>query len=242
MLLGMLVSVYLVISDLRIIARFLVFASFWFGTIFFLVYWGLQKANYLYILPIDEAGWINILKAIYNSTIDMLGFELILVAYPFIEGTDKDKLKAASLGIWMTVTLYVLITFTCLVVYSPEEVPLISEPVIYLLKSFRLPMLTRLDLFFLMFSGLMAVTTCVIYLYMAGKGIASIFRKVKYRWGVWISAAISFLIALIPSNRYEIEQFSKWLSAISYVFIFALPAFLLMISLLRNRKEEGMNI
>ncbi|MGA9174210.1 MAG: GerAB/ArcD/ProY family transporter, partial [Thermoactinomyces sp.] len=84
MLLMVLVSLYLVISDLRIIARFFVFVSFSIFANLFLVIWGLQNANYLYILPIDEAGWINIFKAIYESTIDMLGFELVLVAYPFV--------------------------------------------------------------------------------------------------------------------------------------------------------------
>ncbi|MFC7441078.1 GerAB/ArcD/ProY family transporter [Laceyella putida] len=242
MLLMVLVSCYLVISDLRIIARFLVFVSFWFGTIFLLVYWPLQNANYLYILPIDEAGWINIFKAIYEATIGMLGFELVLVAYPFVEGTDKDKLKAASLGVWVVVIIYALLTFTCLVVYAPEEVPLIRDPVIYLLKAFRLPMVERLDLFFLMFGVMVATTTYMIYLYMAGKGIASIFRKVKYQWSVWLAGAISFLIALFPGNRYEITQFAKWLSFTSYLFIFAFPAFLLLVSLLRKRKEEGVDI
>jgi large-conductance mechanosensitive channel len=129
-----------------------------------------------------------------------------------------------------------------LVIYAPEEMPLIKEPVIYLLKAFRLPMLERLDLFYLMLSVIAASTTYMIYVYLAGKGIASIFRKVKYRWGVLVAGAISFLIALFPNNRYEIIQFGQWLSFISYFFIFAFPAFLLMVSLLRKRKEEGMNI
>jgi purine-cytosine permease-like protein len=169
----------------------------------------------------------------------MLGFEIVLITYPFVEGTDKDKLKAASLGVWVIVIMYVLLTFTCLIVYAPEEMPMIPEPVIYLLKSFRLSFIERLDLFYLMLSVLAATTTHMIYLYMAGKGIASIFRKVKYRWGVLLAGAISFLIALFPSSRYEITQFGQWVSFISYFFIFAIPVFLLMVSLLRKRKEGG---
>jgi spore germination protein (amino acid permease) len=239
MLMLVLVSLYLVISDLRIIARFFVIISLGMFANIFLVIWGLQNANFLYLLPIDEAGWINIFKAIYESTIDMLGFEIVLITYPFVEGTDKDKLKAASLGVWVIVIMYVLITFTCLIVYAPEEMPMIPEPVIYLLKSFRLSFIERLDLFYLMLSVLAATTTHMIYLYMAGKGIASIFRKVKYRWGVLLAGAISFLIALFPSSRYEITQFGQWVSFISYFFIFAIPVFLLMVSLLRKRKEGG---
>jgi spore germination protein (amino acid permease) len=241
-LLLVLVSLYLVISDLRIIARFFVFVSFLLPANFFLALWGLQNANYLYILPIDEAGWINIFKAIHNSTIDMLGFELILVAYPFVEGTDKEKLKAASLGVWTIVLIYVLITFTCLVVYSPEEIHILLDPIIYLLKAYRLPMVERLDLLYLMLSVLSAATTYMIYLYLAGKGIALLFRKMKYRWGIWLAGAISFLITFFTNTRYEIIQFSQWIGFISYIFIMAFPAFLLMVSLLRKRKEEGMKI
>jgi spore germination protein (amino acid permease) len=242
MLLMVFTSIYLVISELRVMARFLVFVSFLLIANLFLAIWGLQNANYLYILPIDEAGWINIAKAMHDSVIGMLGFELILVAYPFTEGTDKDKLKAVSFALWVIVFLYTLITFTCLVVYSPEEIPLISEPVIHLLKAYRLPMIERLDLFYLLLNAIAAATSYMVYLYMSTKGISSLFKRVKYKWAIWPAAAISFVIALFPENRYQIMQFSKILSFVSYLFIFALPVFLLIVALIRKQKEEGVNM
>lgn len=231
-------SMYLVRGTLRSIARFFVAMSF---LIVILVaistYSYTVNFNLDYIFPITEAGWINVIKGSREALLSMLGFELILVVYPFVEGKADGKLKAASAGNLIVTFLYTFLTFTSLIIFSPVEIQRIPEPVLYMVKGFALEVVERLDLIFMTFWSVNVITSFIMYLFLVSQGVGRYFHQGDHKKAVPYVAWSCFALAMIPQNPADVEWYNQWVSRSSYVFIGGIPLLLLLLSYLLKRKE-----
>src|SRR5688572_951061 len=61
--------------------------------------------------------------------------------------------------------VYLLVTFTCLMVFSPDEIKLYNEPGISVLKIVEFPFLERFEVLFLSLYLLLACITWIPFLY-----------------------------------------------------------------------------
>lgn len=231
------ICLYLIRDSLRRIARAYVLASFLIIPMLLLIAYGNTRANLTYLFPITEAGWWNIVKAVKDSTSSMYGFEILLIAYPFVEGKDGGKLKAMSGAIILTTLFYTFAVLTCLLVFNSEQLKFIPEPVIFLLRSLQLGIVDRADMIFLPIWMTTVVASIGSYFYAASVGIGTIFGSSDHRNAVPIVALICLIVALIPSTPSEIKWFAKTSDSMAYIFIIGLPLLLLLCSLLFKKKE-----
>jgi len=232
-------SVYLVIESLRTITRFYVFVSILLVLIVLISLNAFTVANYTYIFPITEAGWGKIFLGSNKAIVSLLGFELLLVVYPFVEGKADGKLKAASAGNAFTTLLYSFLVFTALIVFSPMELTMIPEPIPYMLKAFSFRVVERLDLLFLSIWMVVVTTSYMNYLFLAANGFGHYFHRGNHRTAVYYTAIISFILALIPQSPDGIEFLTQFVSWASYAFVYGLPVLFLLISLVFRKREKG---
>ncbi|MFC4078020.1 GerAB/ArcD/ProY family transporter [Salinithrix halophila] len=236
-------TVYMGISNLRQIARLFVFVSAVVAIhvlIATLTYFDpYTSTNIDYIFPLAQiAGPIKLLKGANESTFAMTGFETMLVLYPFVEGSPAAKLKAASLANFGTTLIYVFITFTALLVFSPVELDMIPSPIIYMLKAFKFPLVERPDLYFLTLWIISVFTTMVSFLYTATLGFTRLFNQhVHRKWILW-AGLLGYAISFIPFSKLEVEKFNEVVNILSYIFIGGLPCILLILSYLLGKKDE----
>ncbi|WP_339200323.1 GerAB/ArcD/ProY family transporter [Paenibacillus sp. FSL P2-0322] len=142
-------SIYLVRENLRTIARVLVLISFLIFPMMLLISYGIKQSNPLYLLPLTEAGWPRIIVGSKETLLAMFGFEFILVVFPMVEGKSTSKLKSILAANAIVVLLYCFTVFTCTTVFSPQQLELMPEPVIYLLRSIPMGTMDRVDFIFL---------------------------------------------------------------------------------------------
>ena len=81
---------------------------------------GLSRADFSYIFPITEAGWWNIIQASKETITAMYGFEIILIAFPKVNGSSVAKLKAISIANGF-VTLFILLLFGFAISYLAQN-------------------------------------------------------------------------------------------------------------------------
>ncbi|MGM0920439.1 MAG: GerAB/ArcD/ProY family transporter [Bacillota bacterium] len=229
-------SIYLAISDLRIIARFYVLTSL---LIIFLILTSLLTftlpKDFQFILPIGETGMKNILLGSNNSLYSMIGFEQLLLIYPFVLQRERGVLKTVSYANVFTTCFYTYFTFICLINFSPKQIQQIREPVIYLFRGLSYDMIERLDLIILSIWTVSMTTTVIIYLFLASKTINQ--SKKSHAKIVFINGLLVFLITLFPYEENMIKQMNKYLSYLTYGVIIFLPFVLLCLSLLLGKKE-----
>lgn len=153
LVLFMFTSIYLVRQNLRTIARVLVLISFLIAPMMLLISYGIMQTNLLYLLPLTEAGWPQIISASTESLMAMFGFEFFLVVLPLVQGTSKSKLGTITAASAVVSLLYGFTVFICSTAFSPQQLSMMPEPVIYLLRSIPLGTMDRADFCFCPFGS-----------------------------------------------------------------------------------------
>lgn len=179
------------------------------------------------------------MKGVQDSTISMYGFEMMLIVYPLSEGTNKQRLITISLASGFVTLLYVFVVSTCLMVFNSEQIKMIPEPVIYLVKSLNFYIVDRADILFLPIWAVTLVCSIVSYCYAASIGLSVLFSRKSHKRFTPFVKIISFMIALAPVTPAGAHLFDTVTTYAAYVFIAGFSMVLLMLSLFMKRKSGG---
>lgn len=232
------ICVYCAKENLKVIARFCMLISIFLVVLFILTLYILKDVNYLNILPVGESGIKNIFKGSSKVITSSLGFEVILVLFPYCLGKNSGKLKVLLLANGLVTIFYVFITFVVLAYFGPASLKIIPEPILYMLKYQSFKIIERTDLVFFSIWIVTVAATLIIYLYITSKGLSNIFTNTKRSIITFYIATILFLLVLIvPINDKVIGVLEVYLSLASYLFIFVLPFILLIVSVLQGKKD-----
>ncbi|MFC9708636.1 endospore germination permease [Paenibacillus sp. NPDC056933] len=231
-------SIYLVRQKLRIIARVLVLISFLLIPMMVLISYGLKEVNLLYILPLTEAGWSRIISGSSETLMAMFGFEFVLIVFPMVEGKSAGKLKSTAAASAVVALLYAFTVFICSTAFSPQQLDLMPEPVIYLLRSIPLGTMDRADFLFLPIWLISIFGAICGYYYAASYGLSYLFKQKDHKKAVPYIVIASCLIAYLPQQQEQLELISTIANRSAYFFLVILPLLLLALSYIMKRKEK----
>jgi len=230
--------IYLTISNLKIIARFFVLAFTLIILLLFLTLFTLLLPQEIqFILPVGNSGIKNILIGSNSALFSMVGFEALLFLYSFIIHNNKGVLKTISLANIFVTGFYTFIVFICLISFSPDQLNLIREPLIFLFRGLSFKMFARVDLIFLSFWIVPMTTTIIAYLFLASKSLRN--EEKSYKKIVVINGILIFLISLIPHTDEITNLFTKYISYLNYAVIYVIPVLLLILSIIFKKHETG---
>lgn len=239
-LLIIIVAVYLAKENILVIARFFGLST---GVIVFfilLVATVYRDADISYILPVGQSGIKNIILAIKDVLIALTGFELILLIYPMIKSKQKTA-KTLTFANITTVLIYGFLVFTSLIIFSPEEITLVPEPVLYMLKAISFEVIERLDLIFLSIWVIPMTNSFIIYLYQASKGLKELFHSQSHAPFVPIIVLPIFISGFFLQNKFLIEDINKMFQYVVFIFAFILPLLFLLIAWTKKKMQRGKN-
>jgi spore germination protein (amino acid permease) len=233
------VGIYLGRENLKIIARFYVIETVLVIILLILSIGTYTDVNYKYIFPIGQAGVKNIIMGSHDSLVSMLGFEMLLAVFPFVAAKEKQILKFASLSVITVTVLYAFFTFTSYIVFSPAEMELVPEPILYMLKALHYELIERLDLVFISIWIVPMTTSLVSYLYLSSVGISKLLRRKNHKSTILYVAFIVLVISvLMPSSEDFVQKISHVISLSSYAFIAVIPLLLLLLSFIKSFGRE----
>lgn len=233
-------GVYLAKENMKVIARFFTFVCIVILFLIFLEICSFNNINYRYLFPVGQAGLKNILIGAHDAMISMMGFEFILVLFPFIKAKPNKILKAGTISISFVTLLYTFFLITSYMSFSKAEIAIVPEPILYLLKSLSYEVIERLDLVFLSIWVVPILTSFVAYLYLTCFGICKLLKFKNHHNTTIITGIVIVIICLfVPQNEEFVMKFGTYLSYTSYLFIFIFPLILLIVSLIRKKKENG---
>lgn len=225
--------IYLGRESLRTVSRFFNVVFVCNILVIIIIAFAYFNVNFLYVLPVGQAGLWNIAKGAFGTMDSLAGYEILLICYPFVEGGSTGKLKAVTLANTFTTLFYAYAVFTSLIVFSPPELDLLPQPLLYMVKALSFSVVERPDLYFLSLMMVVVTTTSIGYFIMASRGASHLFRQQgKHRKVVPYTAAVVFIIALVIKDPFQIDAIEKILAIAVYLLIFATPLVLLIISVL----------
>ncbi|HEX7063713.1 MAG TPA: GerAB/ArcD/ProY family transporter [Bacillales bacterium] len=232
-------GIYIAKENLRVFARFYTFVSVLFVFLILFLTFTLKDSQYLYLFPVGQSGISGILLGVKSVVPSMMGFEILLIVYPYVEGSATQKLKAATYANLFVTLFYTFIILTCFMYFSPAEITLIPEPLLYMFKAFTFTIIERIDLLFLSMWVVAVTTSFMTYLYLASNGVAFFLHQRNHARAVPVAAALIFIVSIIPGeNEIAIHAFSNFLGSLSIIFGAVLPLLLLLGAYLFRIRER----
>lgn len=191
-----------------------------------------------YLFPIGSSGGWNILKSTKDTFVSFIGYETLLIYFAFMKQPKSiSTMKGAFLAILFVTIFLMYIVIISTVMLSPEEMKFTREPVLYILSAVEIRVLSRLDLIFLSFWGLVVFATIISYSFSASIGISKLIHM-KHKFAVILSGTFVLIVSIIFYYM-EITLIEKWLKHLNLIFGIIIPTLLLLITIIFKREAAS---
>ncbi|MGH4051194.1 MAG: GerAB/ArcD/ProY family transporter [Clostridium sp.] len=220
---------YLAWYGIKYVARFsiTIYLSLTFGCLlFFLVF---KDLRFNFLMPIAQSGIKGIKDSFSPCVFSFLGYEVISVIYPEI--TNKKKAMKYAIGANLITTMFCILLVLVVTSFFGEEILKKSMyPTITLARSYRAPIIERMDILFIaMWLPVIEMTIrgyfCVTYY-----SINKLLKLKKKGIYLFVFTAITILLSNVPKSLSQINKYSNVMllsgtvfsvfMIISYVFSF----------------------
>ncbi|MGH0429148.1 spore germination protein [Bacillus hominis] len=235
-----LVSYYIISSGFRVITGICVISVG--GTLgyLFLSLFVLKYSHWSNLLPVFTHSFSDILKAANLSIYSMTGFEIYLMAYPFVKN-PKQSHKFAQYGALFSNILYLFSTLLAFSFFSEKQLFKTIWSQLSMTQVIQLPFIERLEYIAISAYALVIVTSFILPLWAATRGTHEIFR-VKQRGVLIAFILITLIVSQLLTTRHDINTFisnsgkaSFWLM---YVYI---PILFIIVWVKRKWKKSKAN-
>lgn len=199
---------------------------------------GFGKGDWHHFLPIGTHGIAAIIKGSIPTFWTYSGYELLLYVFPFVKcRKKKDIFIAMSVANGFTTFFYLLISIIVLYNFSESQLNSIPEPMIFILRKFRWPVVQSLDILFMTVWLSVTTVTVYVYLFLSARYLAYVGKKEsnKHSIIVWIIAIICFVIGFFWSDRQTIFRVSEFQNKSTFIFVYIVPPILLLLSFVREK-------
>lgn len=229
-------TVYCALGGARVLGQFAVvsfFGTIWMMTL--LIVPG-QEIQMDYYRPLLDIKVMELLSATWQVGISAVGFELLLVIYPFLQYKNK-ALLASSIGVWMTTIIYLIVVVVSIGFYSQNQIKMMLSPTLHLFKVVMLPIIERIEHIGIVTWSFLVVNTAASYLWASGRYLIR-FNKWKPNTCILLIAPVMFGIGLFPDNMLTLTQLQDLAGLIGVIMSIALPPLLLITALIFRKKAE----
>lgn len=230
LLLFLLLLVYISSGGIKSIARFCIMAFFITISMVYFLKWSIEKGDVKHLLPLFNFNTKELLVGLREGYNSMLGYELILIYFPYIIN-QKKAFKYAVIGIWISVSLYLLTTVVSVMYFSEWQLTNVEYSVLHLFKAGELNFIERIDIFGITFWVFVILTTAAGYLWSAKKGLDSIFKKEK-KYHLYALAVVVFVVVMLPFSQEFQASFFKY----SYYATYALVGWPIFLSIVYKHR------
>jgi len=238
--LGMVVLIYGCIGSIRSMVYLFSFLFIFILFLFFITLLTFQDPHFdfRYLFPIGSSGVWKILKGMRETFPAFTGYETLLIYFAFVKHPKSfSAMKGALFAIFFVTVLYTYIVIIATIMFSPAEIKIIPEPVLYMLRTIDIHVLQRLDLIFLSIWGIIIATTFLSYAYLGSMGISKLLC-VKHSIAVIFSSAVVLIVSITFHYYIEIINFRKWAEILNLTFGILIPALLLLIAIIFKREAS----
>ncbi len=187
----------------------------------------------LNLLPLLNHSIPELLLSSKDMAFEYLGFEILLLFYPFIKTPEKSQ-KWAHFTLVMITLLYLMILVVAFMFFTEEQLRHSIWPTLNMIGIFEVPLLQRLEYMFISMWFIKIIVGVSIYVWAACRGAKIAFRIRPRIILVLILIAFTVLCEVIRDHR-TVEKLSEIYSEVGVYFIYVYIPFVLIGVLIRQR-------
>lgn len=196
----------------------------------------LEFANFRNLLPVYDHSIKEIVSSMKTMTLSYLGFELLLVYYPFIKKPETSQ-KWAHYGNLFTVFLYLYLMLITLVYFTPDHLKRTIWATLTMWKIIRFPFVERFE-YIGIASWVVVIFPNLCLVFWAASRTAKRLFKVKQKKMLIAFLVITLIINSFLRDRTSIDLLNGWVSKVGLYFIYGYIPFLFICSSLLHRVRK----
>jgi spore germination protein AB len=229
-------TVYAVLGGVRVVVgvSFLTFVlTAW---LLLMLYAPLKYMDYTHYFPIWNHSLKEIGAGVYKTAFSVIGFELLLLIYPYIK--DKKKaLKFSMFGIGYTTFLYTIVTFVSIGFFSEMTLEKTIWPVLSMFKIVQIPNLERFEFIAVSYWMLVILPNICLYFWAATRGIKRVLGF-KQRKSIYLFGLLLWICTFFIDQRIELNTFTDKTATFSFFLTFIYPLLLLALVMLKKLAKK----
>ncbi|SHI12980.1 spore germination protein (amino acid permease) [Sporobacter termitidis DSM 10068] len=231
-------SFYLALKGLKNICRFNFLLYIIIPLILFLIILNLRDFRITSLLPIAEDGFLSIFKAVPSSLFAFVGFETLAFINPYIKNPG-EMTRRASLSLMITTLLFTLIMLASIGIFGEALVFKRFNSLLGLARLIRLPVLERIDLYFIAawIIGMNLVINT--YLFLIYDSAQKIFQFKSKLIPMAVIAVLIIIVVSLTDDNILILTLTNISGFVSIFIGFLIPLIFLVIAVIRGKKGGG---
>ncbi|MDT8860061.1 spore germination protein [Alkalihalobacillus sp. MEB130] len=197
----------------------------------------LEFANFINMLPIWKHSLAELAIGAKETTLSFLGFELLLLYYPFLKKKELTQ-KWAHIGALLTTLSYTILMIVSLAFYSEEQLNRTIWATLTLYKVVQLPFLERFEYIGISMWMFLIAPNIALALWGASRCAKRIFQM-SQRIALLVSLGIMALVSIFLPTRQEVSLFSDWIGEIGFYIAFVYVPILVLLQTIVLKLRRG---
>ncbi|WP_096154903.1 MULTISPECIES: GerAB/ArcD/ProY family transporter [Bacillus] len=193
------------------------------------------------LLPIYDTTVKDLLLSAKDMSLTVIGFEALLVYYPYLKDPGKSK-RWAHLSILTTNAIYLFIAIITFAYFSEKMLEKQIWATLTIWKIIELPFVERVEYIGIANWCLIILPNVCIFIW-AGSRVAKRVANVKHRLTLIVLVLLIFGISLLFEDRKNIHILNDYVGKVGFYLVFAyIPFLFLVVSFVKWRKEKKKNV
>lgn len=190
---------YFTVKGLKVVCRFanLLYLAHVLMLLTFLLI--LRNVRFTYLLPVAKPGFLELIKAMPCTAYSFLGFELAAIFYPNVINKEHT-MKHIIIGIIYTAIFFTLITVVPVLLFGEDKLKLLVFPIFNIEQAIRVPVIERLDLFFIIFWFATMAASVRTYFFSSFYCVLKLFNIQRKKLLIFSIILITLIVGRIPPN------------------------------------------
>ncbi|WP_409251903.1 GerAB/ArcD/ProY family transporter [Bacillus sp. SCS-153A] len=194
-------------------------------------------ADFRNLLPVWDHTVIDLLKSTRDMTLSFLGYETLLIFYPYISQGDKSK-KWAHAGLLLTTTIFTALTLVSFAFFSEGQLEKTVWATLSMWKIVEMPFVERFEYIGIANWCLIILPNVCISLWCASRIAKRSFKWNQRKTLIFLSALCVFAISLLE-ERNHINTLNDITSKVGFYLNFGfIPFLLFMIFLMKKVRKK----
>ncbi|MDQ0219892.1 spore gernimation protein [Peribacillus cavernae] len=185
------------------------------------------------LLPVYDHSFKEMANSIKEMTFPFIGFEFLLMYYPFIQ-KPKTSQKWAHYGNLATMAIYLILMLTALVYFEQEHLLRTSWPTLTMWKIINFSFLERFELIGIAFGAVVVFPKMCLVLWAASRATKELFKVRQIKILVFL-LSICLIGSCILKDRDSIDLLQKFVSMVGFYLSIVYIPILFLIYHLRFR-------
>ncbi len=202
----------------------------------FFLFFPLQYSDWDYLQPVFNHSIKDILLSSKAATLEYIGFEVILILYPFLKKPEKSQ-KWGQFGILFSTFLYVIVAIVTFSYFSQEQLGRTIWATLSMFKIVEFPFVERFEYLAIAVWALIIFPNICISLWCAGRTLKRAFH-IRQRGSLIVMLLIVYVLQLLIPDRETTDLFITTVSRVGFYLIYFYTPFLFIVFHLQSRRRS----